>query len=893
MSHMIELHKVSKYYTNKDTVSTGLSRIDLTLDMGEFVAITGESGSGKSTLLNVISGLDTYEEGEMFVGGQDTSAFKTEDYERYRKTFIGNIFQDFNLVNSYSVYQNIELSMLMCGMKHSECKDRVNELIELVDLGEYRRTNASRLSGGQKQRVAIARALAKDSPIIVADEPTGNLDTASAAKVIETLHRISKEKLVVIVTHNYEQVEKFVTRKITVHDGKIIEDKEVRERHVIEYHSESEEYLGNEQITKEEQGLDANRSSETNQDVGQEHNAFEAELIIPGVEEGEFETTDSIDFNVLEDSRYSDVANRIRQEELEGEEVEPAPMRRSRAARNAEREAEEAAMLKKHVKTESNKVSESKKVEVRAENTKRNKSTVTRHDEMGVTNELRLGLRNTFNLPTKFVLLFIIYLFVATSVLGQYATTKDALHRQEINSLANQYFNNTSAERIIVKKADNSSFTDEDYTKLKKLKHVKTIIKEDPVVDTRISINSNVFVTGLLYPGQKLKAKDLTYGTLPEQDNDIVLVTDKMSASYDDIKANKDELLGNEFDFMDDSDGETIPVGKARVTGIIIYESMAESGIKPNDGTVKYYCSDALARKVVTNTLSQKSKAVVDFNGQKVKKSNARMFIEANSNVPKGEAYIYEDQNKNYKDEKWQNKPLNISISNIYYSADISLKTTKSVTKKNVQKLIGFSKDEYDIKSARIYINPEDAAALYDKGTYQISVFVDNDLNVNALTSSIEKLGDYKVFAMKKMISKEPTPMLFLTKTIQIVFTAVGFVVLFFISYMIIRLIMRSRNSYYATLRILGGTRKNTSTILRVELLVMMAIALVVDFVGIYLMSKGVVSLKPLKAALMYLDMKDYVILTLTLMLMSLLIANRYSRKIFKKSAMNIYREED
>ena len=887
MSHMIELHKVSKYYTNKDTVSTGLSRIDLTLDMGEFVAITGESGSGKSTLLNVISGLDTYEEGEMFVGGQDTSAFKTEDYEKYRKTFIGNIFQDFNLVNSYSVYQNIELSMLMCGMKHGECKDRVNELIELVDLGEYKRTKASRLSGGQKQRVAIARAFAKDAPIIVADEPTGNLDTVSAAKVLETLHNISKEKLVVIVTHNYEQVEKYVTRKITVHDGKIIEDKEVRAHQVVEYRSD-EEYQETEQQRAEEQ-----QAPEITEAASVESNPFETELILPGVEDGELEAADLNEFDVSEDSRYSDVANRIRQEELQEEEIAPVPMRRGRAARNSEREAEEAAMLKKHVKTESNKVSESKKVEVRAENTKRNKSAVTRHDEMGVTNELRLGLRNTFNLPTKFMLLFIIYLFVATSVLGQYATTKDALHRQEINSLANQYFNNTSAERIIVKKADNSAFTDEDYNKLEKLKHVKTIIKEDPVVDTRISINSNVFVTGLLYPGQKLKAKDLTYGTLPEQDNDIVLVTDKMSASYDDIKANKDELLGNEFDFMDDNDGETIPVGKARVTGIIIYESSTESGIKPNDGTVKYYCSDALARKVVTNTLSQKSKAVVDFNGQKVKKSNARTFIEANTNVPKGEAYIYEDQNKNYKDEKWQNKPLNISISNIYYSADISLKTTKSVTKKNVQKLLGFSKDEYDIKSARIYINPEDAAALYDKGTYQISVFVDNDLNVNALTSSIEKLGDYKVFAMKKMISKEPTPMLFLTKTIQIVFTAVGFVVLFFISYMIIRLIMRSRNSYYATLRILGGTRKNTSTILRVELLVMMAIALVVDFVGIYLMSKGVVSLKPLKAALMYLDMKDYIILTLTLMLMSLLIANRYSRKIFKKSAMNIYREED
>lgn len=891
MSHMIELHKVSKYYTNKDTVSTGLSRIDLTLDMGEFVAITGESGSGKSTLLNVISGLDTYEEGEMFVGGQDTSAFKTEDYEIYRKTFIGNIFQDFNLVNSYSVYQNIELSMLMCGMKHSECKDRVNELIELVDLGEYRRTKASRLSGGQKQRVAIARALAKDSPIIVADEPTGNLDTASAAKVIETLHRISKEKLVVIVTHNYEQVEKFVTRKITVHDGKIIEDKEVRERHVIEYHSESEEYLGNEQITKEEQGLDANRSSETNQDVGQEHNAFEAELIIPGVEEGEFEATDSNDFNVLEDSRYSDVANRIRQEELEGEEIEPAPMRRSRVARNADREAEEAAISKKQIKAE--RLESSKKAEPRRERAKRNETKLARHDEMGIGNELRLGIRNTFNLPTKFILLFVIYVFVATSVLGQYASTKESLHRQEINSLANQFFSNTSADRIIVKKADNSAFTDEDYAQIEKLKHVKSIIKEDPVVDTRLSMNSSVFVIGLLYPGQKLKAKDLTYGKLPEQENDIVLVTDKTAASYDEIKSNKDELLGNEFEFMDDSDGETLQVGKVRVTGIIVYENATESGINPNSGTVNYYCSDALARKVVTNNLSQKSAAVIDFNGQKVKKSNARSFVEANSNVPKGEAYIYEDQNKNYKDEKWQNKPLSISISNIYYSADISLKTTKSVTKSNSQKLLGISKDDYDIKSARVYINPEDASALYDKGTYQISVFVDNDLNVNALASAIDKLGAYKTFAMKKMISKEPTPMLFLTKIVQIIFTAVGFVVLFFISYMIIRLIMRSRNSYYATLRILGGTRKNTSAILRIELLMMMAIALVVDFAGIYMTSKGIITPKALKDALLYLDFKDYIILTITLMLMSLLIANRYSRKIFKKSAMNIYREED
>ena len=227
MSHTIELRKVSKYYAGEDSVSMGFSRIDLNLDIGEFVAITGESGSGKSTLLNVISGLDTYEEGEMFVCGEDTTAYGTEDYEVYRKTYIGNIFQDFNLINSYTVYQNIEAVMLLSGKKRRECKARILELIELVGLSKYRRTKVSRLSGGQKQRVAIARALAKNAPIIVADEPTGNLDSASAQSVMETLAKVSADKLVVIVTHNYEQAEPYVTRKLTMHDGKIIEDKKI------------------------------------------------------------------------------------------------------------------------------------------------------------------------------------------------------------------------------------------------------------------------------------------------------------------------------------------------------------------------------------------------------------------------------------------------------------------------------------------------------------------------------------------------------------------------------------------------------------------------------------------------------------------------------------------
>ena len=222
---MLRLKNVSKFYYNKGVVASGFSKINLNLNMGEFVVITGESGSGKSTLLNVISGLDSYEEGEMYINGEETSYYSDNDFEEYRKKYIANIFQNFNLVNSYTVYQNIELIYLVNNLDKTNMKEEINDLIDKVGLTKYKNTKAAKLSGGQKQRVAIARALAKNTPIIVADEPTGNLDSKSANEIIELLYSLSKEKLVIIVTHNYEQVEEYVTRKIKMHDGKIIEDR--------------------------------------------------------------------------------------------------------------------------------------------------------------------------------------------------------------------------------------------------------------------------------------------------------------------------------------------------------------------------------------------------------------------------------------------------------------------------------------------------------------------------------------------------------------------------------------------------------------------------------------------------------------------------------------------
>lgn len=170
--------------------------------------------------MNVISGLDGYEEGEMYIQGKETSQYAKNEIEDYRRKYIANIYQSFNLLSSYNVYQNIEIVLLLKGYKKKDIKAKVIDIIDKVGLTELKNTKASKLSGGQKQKVAIARAIAQDTDIIVADEPTGNLDTKSANDIFKLLSEIAKDKLVIVATHNIEQVKEHATRIITMKERK-------------------------------------------------------------------------------------------------------------------------------------------------------------------------------------------------------------------------------------------------------------------------------------------------------------------------------------------------------------------------------------------------------------------------------------------------------------------------------------------------------------------------------------------------------------------------------------------------------------------------------------------------------------------------------------------------
>ena len=221
---MLQIQHICKEYRTGDLVQKALDDVSLNLRDNEFVAILGPSGSGKTTLLNIIGGLDRYDSGDLIINGISTKKYKDRDWDSYRNHTIGFVFQSYNLIPHQTVLANVELALTISGIGKSERRERAVKALEKVGLGSQLHKKPNQMSGGQMQRVAIARALVNDPDILLADEPTGALDSETSIQVMELLQEVARDRLVVMVTHNPELAEEYATRIVNLKDGKIRSD---------------------------------------------------------------------------------------------------------------------------------------------------------------------------------------------------------------------------------------------------------------------------------------------------------------------------------------------------------------------------------------------------------------------------------------------------------------------------------------------------------------------------------------------------------------------------------------------------------------------------------------------------------------------------------------------
>jgi len=221
---MLEIKKITKTYKTEGFTQRALDKVSVNFRECEFASILGPSGSGKTTLLNIIGGLDHYDSGNLVINGVSTKKYNDRDWDTYRNHRVGFVFQNYNLISHQTVLANVELALTLSGIDKKERTKRAKEALTRVGLKDHMKKRPSQLSGGQMQRVAIARALVNDPDILLADEPTGALDTNTSKQVMDLLAEIAKEKLVIMVTHNPDLANIYSNRIIRLQDGEIIDD---------------------------------------------------------------------------------------------------------------------------------------------------------------------------------------------------------------------------------------------------------------------------------------------------------------------------------------------------------------------------------------------------------------------------------------------------------------------------------------------------------------------------------------------------------------------------------------------------------------------------------------------------------------------------------------------
>ena len=484
------------------------------------------------------------------------------------------------------------------------------------------------------------------------------------------------------------------------------------------------------------------------------------------------------------------------------------------------------------------------------------------------------------------------YLFVTAAVLSQYASTKQALHSNDLMGY-NNYFTDTSPERLILTKKDGSAFTTSDYESLQKMDNADYIIKGDAGIDTGIMFESDdIDISGPMYPVSCLKEKP-TIGRLPKKDTEVVLVADPECYSYDAIKEMDKKILGKKYyidalNSMAIQGGDRLIKDKVTVVGVVL---LSEDAGRSSNGNVMIYVTDNVAARVLVKTAAASSTVTLDFSGTKSDYSGMQV-VYPSKKVTKGEVYISEDQAYQFYEEgAARGKTMGLHVKNHYFEESRDFRIGQVFKADNIRSLLGLSKNNYDEYTSNVYINPSDYNKIFNQGNFQSSFFMKDEKLSDSTVKALESAG-YKVLVIKDTFTDATGGYAFILRMFSMVRLALEFIVLFFISYAVIRLIMRSRNSYYSTLRILGASRKNTDNILRIELLLMMLISYGGVLVGSNLVRRGIVAVPAVNERLAFLSATDYFILFVGLLVMSLLIAKRYSHKIFSKSAMKVYREE-
>lgn len=744
---MIELKNVSKFYYSKGVIASGFTKINLKFKVGEFIAITGESGSGKSTLLNVISGLDTYEEGEMYINGEETSHYTEKDFEIYRRKYIGNIFQSFNLVNSYTVYQNIELVLLLNGEKRKDIKEKVIKLIKKVDLYKFRNTKVSKLSGGQKQRVAIARALAKETPIIIADEPTGNLDSESAKNIMEILSKISKDKLVIIVTHNFEQVEEYATRRITMNDGKILEDKVIKQ---------SEE------------------------------------------------------------------------------------------------------------------VKETKTVEI---------------EDITFANRLRIGIRNTFNIIPKFLLVFAVYLFITVALLSEYSSFKEQEYLAKKTGY-NYFFDDISDKRIIIKKQDKTAFSDSEYEKIKEISNIEYIIENDVIADNTVALvdGESIYIYVIL-KDNKLFEGTVDIGRLPEAENEILICGSK-SNYY--IGSMKEEILERELYLQGDYSIKGEKEYKFKVVGIKYIETQGF-----NSSDTEIYVDKKIVEEISKNINSNYTKLKMLYENKyytvatSTNQELEEFILETSDRVQQGKAYVYNNFNGYSTENSHIGKNFDIEVKDIHHEDKITLTIDQIYNSNNIESLLGIKNDKLNTRT--IYINTKDYERIFNNPIYQSSVYVKEVQKIGQTAEELHNMG-YSTLCMKDtLVNTEVVQILQIFRTIVTIILVIG---LFFITYFIIKIILKSRNVYFSTIRMLGASKRVARNLLIIELLTVTNIAYFSVIILINFVKADIIENSYIANLARYVHFQDYAILYIILIAMSYLVSRKFAKKLFKKSTISTIKEE-